>query len=86
MVGEIRGSISQGSIHWHFPNRSTISCSAPLGAHTLGLALTGAVTIHIFSTPIKPTGFSCATDIGGIALSIYIDGGTEGDVSIISGT
>ena len=57
-----------------------------MGAHTLSLALTWAVSIHIFGTPIKPTGFSCASDIGWIVPSIYIDGGTEGDVSIISGT
>ena len=86
MVGEIRGSISLGVSGGIFQTTATISCSAPLGAHTLGLALTRAVSIHIFGTPIKPTGFGCTTDIGWIAPSIYIDGGTEGDVSIISGT
>ena len=54
--------------------------------YALGLALTGAGTVHIHSPAIKPAGFARSTHIGWVVATIYIDGGSQSEGTMVTGT
>ena len=53
--------------------------------YALGFAFTGAVAVHIHSSAIKPAGFAGSTHIGWVVATIYIDGGAEGEGTMVAG-
>ena len=86
MVGQFGCGIGLGVRKVPVFALSTKGSTAALGTvYALGLALTWAVTVHIFGSAIKSTGFSGATHIGWVIATIYIDGGSQGESTMVAG-
>ena len=86
MVGQFGCGIGLGVRKVPVFTLSAKGSTATLGTvYALGFALTWAVTVHIFGSAIKSTGFAGSPHIGWVVSTIYIDGGAEGEGTMVTG-